>query len=84
MSKSNIEYIRKTACEILLHYRETYNLFSTWKIVNDDHLIYMYNQYFMLRCLYYCRLISSASINRSYYMYCKIKKIKIKSERGDN
>lgn len=82
--ETNIKYIRKTACDILLQYRATYNLYRTWKIVNDNHLTYMYNQYFMLRCLYYCCLISSSSINRAYYMYAEIKEIKIKSDRGVN
>lgn len=75
--KTDIKYIRKTACEKLLQYRQTYNLYRTWKIVNDNHLTYMHNQYFMLRTLYYCCLISSDTINRAYYMYMDIKRLKL-------
>ena len=79
--KSNIEYIRKTARDILYEYRGIYNLYRTREIVSDDQLEYMYNNYIMLRGLYYCRLISSATLDKAYYMYIEIKKIKIRCER---
>ena len=82
--KSNIKYIRKIACDILLQYRATYNLYRSWEIISDDQLEYMYNCYIMLRGLYYCGLISAAVIDKAYYMYVEIKKIKIRHERGDN
>ena len=81
--KTNIEHVRHCVFRELTEYRTIYNLYRSWEIISDDQLEYMYNCYIMLRGLYYCGLISAAVIDKAYYMYVEIKKIKIRHERGD-
>ena len=79
--KANINNIRENACQLLSFYRSMYNACHNNLItVNNDVIDNMYNHYLMIRGLYNCELISTDTINRSYYMYSTIKFMK----RGDN
>lgn len=72
--KSNNEYIRKNACDILLQYRALYRIYNNKQVCpNDETISKIHDYYIMLRGVYFCGLLSRDTINRSYYMYITIK-----------